>query len=177
MANVNGQESVLQTFNNTEFRVNYPSTWEIAPRNYTFPYYGSDTIVVFKPIGETNPLNITYLSISLLQLGASLDNTTLATTRDSLDKIVAEQIAFIQDPGSFYGGLDVKILTNNATMVDGLPAKELRYLIHGLGTFDIETFVIHEDKQYQLHFTTPESKATETLPIVQQIIKSLKFNA
>ena len=60
--------------------------------------------------------------------------------------------------------------------MDGLPAKELIYLIHGLGTFDMETIVIHEGKQYQLHFTTPELKVPETLPVVQQIIKNFMFN-
>ncbi|WP_425321227.1 PsbP-related protein [Candidatus Nitrosocosmicus franklandus] len=176
-SNVNSQETELQTFNNSEIKVNYPSSWEIAPTtNSTFPYYGSDTLVVFKPIGETNPLNITYLNISPLQVGTSLGNTSLAASRDSLDKIVSEQIAFLQDPESFYGNLDVEILANNATTVDSLPAKELIYLIHGLGTFDSEIVVIHGDKQYLLHFTTPISNVSETLPTAQQIIKSLKFN-
>lgn len=175
-SNVIAQDTDLQTFNNPEFEVNYPSTWEIAPKNSTFPYYGSDTIVVFKPIGETNPLNITYLNISPLKVGTPSENTSLAASRDSLDKIVSEQIAFLQDPASFYGGLDVEILTNNATTIDGLPAKELTYLIHGLGTFDMETIVIYGDKQYLLHFTTPISNVSEALPIVQQIIKSFKFN-
>jgi hypothetical protein len=40
----------------------------------------------------------------------------------------------------------------------------------------METIVIHEGKQYQLHFTTPELKVPETLPVVQQIIKSFMFN-
>jgi hypothetical protein len=61
--------------------------------------------------------------------------------------------------------------------VDGLAAKELTYFIHGLGTFDMEMFVIHENKQYQLHFTTPKSKVPETLPVVQQIIKRFMFRA
>lgn len=177
MKNVYAQDTALQTFESPEFRVDYPSTWEIAPKNSTFPYYGSNTIVVFKPIGETSPLDITYLSISPLRVGVSLDKTNLTVSRDSLDKIVEEEIAFLQDPASFYGDLNVEILNNNATMVDGLPAKEITYLIHGLGTFDMETIVIHENKQYQLHFTTPESKVPETLPAVQQIIKSFMFNA
>ena len=177
MTNVYAQDTTLQTFVSPEFKVDYPSIWEIASKNSTFPYYGSNTIVVFKPIGETTPLDITYLSISPLRVGISLDKTNLTVSRDSLDKIVEEEIAFLQDPTSFYGDLNIEILNNNATMVDSLPAKELSYLIHGLGTFDMETIVIHKDKQYQLHFTTPKSKVTETLPVVQQMIKSFMFNA
>jgi hypothetical protein len=177
MTNAYAQDATLQTFESPEFKVDYPSTWEIAPKNSTFPYYGSNTIVVFKPIGETTPLDITYLSISPLRVGISVDKTNLTVSRDSLDKIVEEEIAFLQDPVSFYGNLNVEVLKNNATTVDGLPAKEITYLIHGLGTFDMETIVIHENKQYQLHFTTPKSKVTETLPVVQQIIKSFMFNA
>ena len=176
MTNVYAQDTALQTFDSPEFKVDYPSTWQIAPKNSTFPYYGSDTIVVFKPIGETSPLNITYLNISPLRVGISLDKTTLTVSPDSLDKIVAEEIAFLQDPASFYGDLNVEILKNDATTVDGLPAKELTYFIHGLGTFDMETVVIHGDKQYQLHFTTPKAKVPETLHVVQQIIKSFMFN-
>lgn len=177
MRNVYAQDTALQTFDTPEFKINYPSTWEIAPKNSTFPYYGSNTVVVFKPTGETSPLNITYLSISPLRVGISIDNTSLTVSRDSLDKIVAEEIAFLQDPASFYGDLNVEIIKNNATTVDGLPAKELTYFIHDLGTFDMETIVVHENKQYQLHFTTPKSKISETLPVVQQIIKSFMFNA
>lgn len=157
--------------------MDYPSSWEIAPKNSTFPYYGSDTIVVFKPIGETSPLDITYLNISPLRVGISIDNKTLTVSRDSLDDIVAKEITFLQDPSSFYGDLNVQILKNNSTTVDGLPAKEITYIIHGLGTFDMETIVIHEGKQYQLHFTTPISNVSETLPIVQQMIKTFTFNA
>ncbi|HYG00364.1 MAG TPA: PsbP-related protein [Candidatus Saccharimonadales bacterium] len=175
MTNANAQDTALQTFDSPEFKVNYPSSWEIAPTNSTFPYYGSDTIVVFKPIGETSPLNITYLSITSLRVGISIDETNLTLSRDSLDKIVEEEIAFLQDPASFYGDLNVEIRNNNATIVDGLPAKELTYLIQGLGTYDMETIVIHEGKQYQFHFTTPVSNISETLPAVQQIIKSFIF--
>jgi hypothetical protein len=177
MTNVYAQDTTLQTFDSPEFKLNYPSTWEIAPKNSTFPYYGSDTIVVLKPIGETSPLNITYLNISPLRIGISFDKTTQTVSPDNLDEIVAKEIAFLQDPTSFYGDLNVEILNNNSTTVDGLPAKELTYLIHGLGTFDKETIVIHEGKQYQLHFTTPVSSVSETLPVVQQIIKSFIFKA
>lgn len=177
MKNVYAQDTALQTFDSPEFKVDYPSTWEIAPKNSTFPYYGSNTIVVFKPTGETTPLDITYLSIPPLRVGVSLDKTTLTVSPDSLEKIVAEEIAFLQDPASFYGDLNVEILKNDSTTVDSLAAKELTYFIHGLGTFDMETFVIHENKQYQLHFTTPKSKVPETLPVVQQIIKSFMFKA
>jgi hypothetical protein len=175
MTNVKAQDTTLQTFDSPEFKVGYPSSWEIAPKNSTYPYYGSDTIVVFKPTGEISPLDITYLNISPLRVGISIDNTTLTVSRNSLDEIVAKEIEFLKDPESFYGDLNVQILNNNETTVDDLPAKELTYLIHGLGTFDMETIVIHEGKQYQLHFTTPVSNVSETLPEVRQIIKSFAF--
>ncbi|VFJ14910.1 PsbP-related protein [Candidatus Nitrosocosmicus franklandus] len=168
----------LRTFDSPEFKIDYPSSWEIAPRNSTFPYYSSNTIVVLKPTGETNPLNITYLNISPLPIGTSLNPTAQSISRDnnSLNEIVSEEIAFLQDPESFYGDLNVEILDNNSTTVDKLPAKQFSYLIHELGTFDMETIVVHNDKQYQMHFTTPVLYASETLPKVKQIIQSFKFN-
>ncbi len=178
MSHIYAQETALKTFDTTEFKIDYPLTWEIASRDSSFPYYGTATVVVFKPVGESmDPSDNSYLNISPLELGKSLDKTTLTVSPDSLDKIVEDKIAFLKDPTSMYGSLNVEILKNNATTVSDLPAKELTYLIHGLGTFNMDTIVIKGDKQYDITFTTPELKVPETLPIVQQMIKSLKFNS
>jgi hypothetical protein len=165
----NAQSNIMKTYNDTEgrFVVQYPSAWEIAPKNSSFPYYGSTTAIVFKPIDETaSPLENTLFSITPMDGG-----------RNSLDRLVSSQIAFLQDPSSMYGDLDVEILENNATTVDGLPAKELTYVIHGIGSFEMQTYVIKNDKLYQLTFQTPESKVPSTLPAAQQMIKTLEFNS
>lgn len=162
-------QSNMLTYNDTQgrFVVQYPSTWEIAPKNSSFPYYGSTTAIVFKPVDETaNPLENTLFSISPMDV-----------SRYSLDRLVSSQIALLQDPSSMYGNLDVEILENNATTVDGLPAKELSYVIHGIGSFEIQTYVIENDRIYQLTFQTPESKVPSTLPAAQQMIKTLNFNS
>jgi hypothetical protein len=163
------QSNILKTYNDTQgrFVVQYPSTWEIAPKNSSFPYYGPTTAIVFKPVDETaNPLENTLFSISPMDV-----------SRYSLDRLVSSQIALLQDPSSMYGNLDVEILENNATTVDGLPAKELSYVIHGIGSFEIQTYVIENDRIYQLTFQTPESKVPFTLPAAQQMIKTLEFNS
>jgi hypothetical protein len=165
----NAQSNILKTYNDTQgrFVVQYPSAWEIAPKNSSFPYYGATTAIAFKPMDETSsPLENTLFSITAMDGG-----------RNSLDRLVSSQIAFLQDPSSMYGNLDVEILENNATTVDGLPAKELRYVIHGIGSFEMQTYVIKNDKLYQLTFQTPESKVPSTLPAAQQMIKTLKFNS
>jgi hypothetical protein len=165
----NAQSNILKTYNDTQgrFVVQYPSAWEIAPKNSSFPYYGATTAIAFKPMDETSsPLENTLFSITPMDGG-----------RNSLDRLVSSQIAFLQDPSSMYGNLDVEILENNATTVDGLPAKELRYVIHGIGSFEMQTYVIKNDKLYQLTFQTPESKVPSTLPAAQQMIKTLKFNS
>ena len=162
-------QSNMLTYNDTQgrFVVQYPSTWEIAPKNSSFPYYGSTTAIVFKPVDETaNPLENTLFSISPMDV-----------SRYSLDRLVSSQIALLQDPSSMYGNLDVEILENNATTVDGLPAKEILYVIHGIGSFEIQTYVIENDRIYQLTFQTPESKVPSTLPAAQQMIKTLNFNS
>ncbi|MBA3285129.1 MAG: hypothetical protein H0U27_08735 [Nitrosopumilus sp.] len=163
------QSNILKTYNDTQgrFVVQYPSAWEIAPKNSSFPYYGSTTAIVFKPVDETaSPLENTLFSITPMDVG-----------RNSLDRLVSSQIALLQDPSSMYGNLGVEILENNATTVDGLPAKELSYVIHGVGSFEIQTYVIKNDRLYQLTFQTPESKVPYTLPVAQQMIKTLKFNS
>ena len=162
-------QSNMLTYYDTQgrFVVQYPSTWEIAPKNSSFPYYGSTTAIVFKPVDETaNPLENTLFSISPIDVSSY-----------SLDRLISSQIALLQDPSSMYGNLDVEILENNATTVDGLPAKELSYVIHGIGSFEIQTYVIENDRIYQLTFQTPESKVPSTLPAAQQMIKTLNFNS
>ncbi len=165
----NAQSDILKTYNDTQgrFVVQYPSAWEIAPKNSGFPYYGAATAIVFKPVNETDsPLENTLFSI-----------TPMDVSRYSLDRLVSSQIALLQDPSSMYGNLDVEILKNNATTVDGLPAKELSYVIHGIGSFEMQTYVIKNDRLYQLTFQTPESKVASTLPAAQQMIKTLNFNS
>lgn len=165
----NAQSNIMKTYNDTQgrFVVQYPSTWEIAPKNSSFPYYGATTAIVFKPMDETSsPLENTLFSITPMDGG-----------HNSLDRLVSSQIAFLQDPFSMYGNLDVEILENNATTVDGLPAKELTYMIHGIGSFEMQTYVTKNDKLYQLTFQTPESKVPSTLPAAQQMIKTLEFNS
>jgi hypothetical protein len=165
----NAQSDIMKTYRDTQgrFVVQYPSAWEIAPKNSSFPYYGPTTAIVFKPMDETSsPLENTLFSITPMDGG-----------RNSLDRLVSSQIAFLQDPSSMYGDLAVEILENNATTVDGLPAKELRYVIHGIGSFEMQTYVTKNDKLYQLTFQTPESKVPSTLPAAQQMIKTLKLNS
>lgn len=172
------QTNPLKTYRDTQerFIVQYPSNWEIAPENSSFPYYGPDTAIVFKPVDETSsPLENTLFSITPMGGEGSLDKTSSTVSPDFLDKIVADQIAFLQDPSSMFGNLNVEILKNNSTTVDGLPARELTYLIHGIGSFEMQTFVIKNDRVYQLTFQTPESKVQDTLPAAQQMIKTLQF--
>jgi hypothetical protein len=174
------QTDLVKTYNDTQgrFMVQYPTTWEIAPKNSSFPYYGVDTAIVFKPVDETSsPLENTLFSITPVGGANSLDGTSLKVTPDSLNRIVSDQIEFMQDPSSMYGNLNVEILQNNSTTVNGLPAKELTYLIHGIGSFEMQTFVINDDKLYQLIFQTPEIKVPYTLPAAQQMIDTLKFTS
>jgi hypothetical protein len=174
------QTKLLNTYNDTQgrFVVQYPTTWEIAPKNSSFPYYGSDTAIVFKPVDETtNPLENTLFSIAPIGEANSIDGLSLSVSPDSLDRIVSGQIEFMQDPSSIYGALNVEILQNNSTTVNGLPAKELTYLVHGIGSFEVQTFVINDDKLYQLTFQTPETRVPYTLPAAQQMIDTLKFTS
>ncbi len=171
------QINPLQTYTDPQerFTLQYPSTWEIAPRNSNFPYYGDTTAIVFKPIDEpVSPLNEVLFSITLNDVKRSL-NKTVSETTEFLNQIVSDKIASFQDPLSIYGDLNVEILKNNKTTVDGNPAEELTFLTHSLGTFDMDTYVIKGDILYQLIFMSPQLKSPETFPVVQQMIKSFKF--
>lgn len=61
-----------------KFTIEYPSTWEIAPRDSSFPYYGTATAIAFKPSSEDNgPLSHSLFSITPTDIEKSLDKTTL----------------------------------------------------------------------------------------------------
>jgi hypothetical protein len=156
--------------------IQYPSTWEVAPRDSSFPYYGTATAIAFKPSAEDNgPLSHSLFSITPTDIEKSLDKTTLQVKPKSLDQIASDFIEFLMTPSSILGDLKVEVLKNNATTIGGLPARQIQYLPHSIGTFDMQAYVIKNDKLYSLRFSTPELKVQETLPTAQNMLKSFQF--
>ena len=159
-----------------KFTIQYPSTWEVAPRDSSFPYYGTATAIAFKPTSEGNdPLSHSFFNITPTDIEKSLDKTTLQVKPKSLDQIASDFIEFLMTPSSVLGDLKVEVLKNNATTIGGLPARQIQYLPHSIGTFDMQAYVIKNDKLYTLRFSTPELKVQETLPTAQNMLKSFQF--
>lgn len=158
-----------------KFELYYPYNWEIAPKNSTFPYYGETTEIVFKPNGETvSPLNQIVFSISISDIGELLKDGNISSSL-FLDDVVAERVSSFSDPYSTYAGLDVKLLENNQTNIDGILSRGLIFLTQGLGTFDMDIFTINDGLLYQFVFMSPQSQALEVAPQVQQMKSSFKF--
>jgi hypothetical protein len=154
-----------------KFTIQYPSTWEVAPRDSSFPYYGTATAIAFKPSSEDNgPLSHSLFSITPTDIEKSLDKTTLQVKPKSLDQIASDFIEFLMTPSSVLGDLKVEVLK-----IGGLPARQIQYLPHSIGTFDMQAYVIKNDKLYTLRFSTPELKVQETLPTAQNMLKSFQF--
>jgi hypothetical protein len=159
-----------------KFTIQYPSTWEVAPRDSSFPYYGTAMAIAFKPSSEDNgPLSHSLFSITLTDIEKSLDKTTLQVKPKSLDQIASDFVEFLMTPSSVLGDLKVEVLKNNATTIGGFPARQIQYLPHSIGTFDMQAYVIKNDKLYTLRFSTPELKVQETLPTAQNMLKSFQF--
>jgi hypothetical protein len=149
-----------------KFTIQYPSTWEVAPRDSLFPYYGNATAITLKPTSEGNdPLSHSYFTITRTDIEKFLNKTTLQVKPKSLDQIVSENT-----PSSTVS----EILKNNATTIGGLPARQIQYLTHGI-EFGMVAYVIKNDKLYSLRFSTPELKVPETLPAAQNMLKSFQF--
>jgi PsbP len=158
------------------FTIQYPSTWEIAPRSSLFPYYGTATAIAFKPTLEGNdPLSHSVFSITPTGVEKSLDKVTLQVKPKSLDQIVTDTIGFLQTPSSVLGDLKVEVLKNNQTTIGGLPAREVTYLTHAISTFNMQAFVIKGDILYTFVFSTPELQVPQTFPAVQKMLQSFQF--
>jgi hypothetical protein len=173
-SNLNNKTNLYVDSKN-KFELYYPSNWEIAPKNSTFPYYGETTEIVFKPKGEIiSPLNQIVFSISISDIRELLKNSNISSSL-FLDDIVAERVNSFSDPYSIYAGLDVKLLENNQTNIDGILSRELIFLTQGLGTFDMDIFTINEGLLYHFVFMSPQSQALEVASQIQQMKSSFKF--
>lgn len=158
-----------------KFELYYPHDWEVAPRNSTFPYYGETTEVVFKPVGEIeSPLNQIIFSISVTDV-RDFSNKGKTNSSLFLDNVVTERVNSFKDPSSIYAGLEVKLLENNMTDIDGVLSRELVFLTQGLGTFDMDIFTMHEGFLYHFVFMSPQSQALEVAPQIQQMKSSFNF--
>jgi hypothetical protein len=175
---VNAQINSTKTFTSTNqtFSLNYPSDWEIAPRNSTFPYYGETTSLALRPMmnESVTPLNEIFASISVSDVKRLLEENKSSPV-EFLDKLVAEKISSFDDPSSIYGNLDVKLLGNNYTRVGDQPAKELTFLTQNLGTFEADTYTIYNDQLYHVNFVSPQSSVSEMYKEFKQITDSFRF--
>jgi len=178
MGYVQAQINSTHTFTSTNhtYGLNYPSDWEIAPRNSTFPYYGETTALVLRPVmnESVTPLNEIFASVSVSDVKRLLDDNK-SLPAEFLDKLVADKIGTFEDPSSMYGNLDVKLLGNNYTRLGDQPAKELTFLAQNLGTFEVDTYTIYNDKLYHVNFVAPQSNVPEMYKEFQQIKDSFKF--
>jgi hypothetical protein len=122
-----------------KFTIQYPSSWEVAPRDSSFPYYGTATAIAFKPTSEGNdPLSHSLFNITPTDIEKSLDKTTLQVKPKNLDQVSSDFIEFLKTPSSVLGDLKVEVLKNNATTIGGLPARQIQYLAHSIGTFEMQ---------------------------------------
>jgi PsbP-like protein len=172
------QSNSTQTFTdrNQAFNLNYPLDWEIAPRNSTFPYYGETTALALRPTTDepVTPLNEMFVSVSVSDVKRLLEDNQ-STPAEFLDKLVADKISSFEDPSSAYGNLNVTLLGNNYTKLGDQPAKELTFLAQNIGTFEVDTFAIHDDQLYHINFMGPQSKVSEVYKEFQQIKDSFRF--
>jgi hypothetical protein len=103
-----------------------------------------------------------------------LDKVSLTVKPRTLDQIASDTIDFLKTPSSVLGNM-AEILKNNRTTIGGLPAREVTYLNHVRGTFDMQAFVIKGNILYTFAFSTPELKVPETFPSAQRMLKSFQF--
>jgi len=167
-----------QTYKDPEgrFTIQYPSNWQIAPKDSSFPYYGTATAIAFKPTSEGKDLlSNSLFSISLTNVERALNTTDLKVKPKSLDQIVSDSIEFSNNPSSVLGDMKVEVLKKNPITIGGFPALQVQYLTHKIGTFDMQTLVIKNNRLYTFLFSTPELRVPETLPVAQSMLKTFQF--
>jgi PsbP len=159
-----------------KFTVLYPSDWEISPRDSSFPYYGTATVISFRPISNSGDLTDNpSVSITPTDVAKVLDTKDLKVKPKTLEQIANDSITFYKDPNSPLGNTQFELLKSNSTTVGGMPALQIQYILKSLGLFTMQTYVIKDDKLYTISFSAPELRVPDTLPGAQMIIKSFKF--
>jgi hypothetical protein len=164
-----------QTYTSKHFTIQYPSNWEISPKNSSFPYYGTSTVISFRPI--SNSENLTdhpSLSVTLTDVEKVLDRKDMKVKPKTLEQIANDTIIFYKNPGPL-GDTEFKLLNNTALTVGGQPGRQIQYITQSLGLFAMETYVIKDGRLYTISFSAPESGIPEILPIAKNITQSFQF--
>jgi PsbP len=167
----------IKTYTSEHFTIRYPSNWEISPKNSSFPYYGSSTIISFRPISNSENLtDHTALSVTLTDVEKVLDRKDMKVKPKTLEQIANDTIIFYKNPGPL-GDTQFKLLKNTALTVAGQPGRQIQYITQSLGMFAMETYVIKDGKVYTISFSAPESRVAEILPIAKNMTESFQFTA
>ena len=165
----------IKTYTSEHFTIRYPSNWEISPKNSSFPYYGTATVISFRPI--SNSENLTdhpALSITLTDFEKVFDRTDMKVKPKNLEQIANDTIIFYKNPGPL-GDTQFKLLKNAALTVGGIPGRQIQYITPSLGLFAMETYVIKDGKVYTISFSAPELRIPEMLPVAKNITQSSQF--
>ena len=166
---------IIKTYTNEHFTIRYPSNWEISPKNSSFPYYGTSTVISFRPI--SNCENLTdhpSLSVTLTDVEKVLDRKDMKVKPKTLEQIANDTIIFYKNPGPL-GDTQFKLLKNTTLTVGGQPGRQIQYITQSLGLFAMETYVIKDGKLYTISFGTPELMIPEMLPVAKNMTQSFQF--
>jgi hypothetical protein len=165
----------IKTYTSKHFTIQYPSNWEISPKNSSFPYYGTSTAISFRPI--SNGENLTghpSLSVTLTDVEKVLDRKDMKVKPKTLEQIADDTIIFYKNPGPL-GDTQFKLLNNTALTIGGYPGRQIQYLTQSLGLFAMETYVIKDGIVYTVSFSAPELGIPQILPIAKNITQSFQF--
>jgi hypothetical protein len=165
----------IKTYTSKHFTIQYPSNWELSPKNSSFPFHGTSTVISFRPI--SNSENLTdhpSLSVTLTDVEKVLDRKDMKVKPKTLEQIAKDTIIFYNNPGPL-GDTQFKLLKNTALTVGGQPGRQIQYITQSLGLFAMETYVIKDGRLYTISFSAPESGIPEILPIAKNITQSFQF--
>jgi hypothetical protein len=165
----------IKSYTSEQFTIQYPTNWEISAKNSTFPYYGTATVISFRPISNTEDLtDHPALSITLTDVEKVFDRTDMKVKPKTLEQIANDTIIFYKNPGPL-GDTQFKLLKNAALTVADQPGRQIQYITQSLGLFAMETYVIKDGKLYTISFSAPELRISELLPVAKKITQSFQF--
>jgi hypothetical protein len=165
----------IKTYTSKHFTIQYPSNWEISPKNSSFPYHGTSTVISFRPISNSGNLtDHPSLSVTLTDVEKVLERKDMKVKPKTLEQIANDTIIFYKNPGPL-GDTEFKLLKNTALTVGGQPGRQIQYITQSLGLFAMETYVIKDGKLYTISFSAPESGIPEILPIAKNITQSFQL--
>jgi len=158
---------------NDGYKMQYPQEWKIVEPSETGFDIPNDFEVTPDDIGTSSGLTdpTTSVTVYVENVSRTLDPASL-----QIQSLPLEHYANELTGGSLQSSGN--IIKNEAITFNGQPAWQVNYIYNYEGSqlfYGSHTFVIKDDKLYEITFATPPLKVEQMRPVGEKIIQTFQF--